>query len=262
MQNFFIITFLLSLLVLVACNSGTDQTNNKGGTPLTEEMYKAELEKQKIEYALMELNLRATIAQKTLDIHSDKNWSEDPAQFKMHDATNNNAAFDILKKDTKAYNHDDNKNLRRKFYLALEYHTDSITSFGLILNKLAEGAVEQPPNPQYKLLETIVDKVTALSTNYFETAFIPLTNKKDKLNSLSIDDLESLQAHFRDLDDKRQIIRQNADAIQNKFKNPQGNIGQQAQLIKHIDDNKNEFIEPFAAIEQIAKEIKSILDTI
>ncbi|UPA11213.1 hypothetical protein bpSLO_001059 (plasmid) [Borrelia parkeri] len=264
MKHIFYIPFILSLLFLIfltSCNP------NSGETSKDTEMYKAKLTELKDQIrnnAIYELNTRVSNAQIALSIHANQNWNEEGSeQFQMHDSVSQNKAFDILKKDNKPYSHTDNKNARRNFYLALEYHESSIVSFGKILNTLAQGAVASPQNKQYLLLKEIIEATSKLATNYFEVALTTLKNKKDKLTSLSLEALEELQSKFRRLEEKRQLIRTRADEIQNKFKDANTTIGTQDNLIKYIEDEHQEvFTQTFATIETLANEIKEILDTI
>ncbi|WP_330730224.1 virulence associated lipoprotein [Borrelia turicatae] len=270
MKHIFYISFILSLLFLIfltSCNPNSGRTTNSGnsGETTKEEMYEAklaELRDQIINNAIDELNTRVSNAQITLSIHANQNWNaEGYEQFNMHYDSKNKKVFDILKKDNKLYYHDDNKNARRKFYLALEYHEASIVSFGSILNMLSKGAVDSPQNKQYSLLKDIVEATSKFATNYFEVALTTLTNKKDKLTSLSLEELKELQNKFRRLEEQRQLIRKRADEIQNKFKDANTTIGTQNNLIKYIEDeHQAAFVQAFAKIETLANEIKEILD--
>ncbi|UPA16962.1 hypothetical protein bcCo53_001130 (plasmid) [Borrelia coriaceae] len=176
-------------------------------------------------------------------------------QFGMHDDKSKNKAFDILQKDAKPYSHADNKNERRKIYLSLGYHGPSITSLGLILNKLAENATTNPqPNQQYTILKHIVEGVSNFATDYFETALRPLCNKKNKLKDLSLNALNLLVQKLNELENTKSTIRNLSDEMQNKFKDH--SIDQQSQLISHINSKRQEFQTSFTKIKTLLEKSK------
>ncbi len=220
------------------------------------------------------LKSKITKAKYTLKIHKNDAWIEDNDIYEINAQ---GQAFHIAKNsDTgEIYASDRNKTARKQIYLALEHRRSVITNFGEILSKLAEGAntnVNYAPNEhdlqtEYNILiENILTEAKKYAHNYFEIALIPLHDKQDKLNSLSLDDLQNLKDKFDELQKIRDTCKMYAETIYNDFQNDQDHIkdGAAANLRNYINQNnyKNKFKELVKKTEETAYQINQILNKI
>ncbi|UPA12604.1 virulence associated lipoprotein [Borrelia venezuelensis] len=287
--NIFIITLILPLLVLFACNpkSGGDKDNQlqKLKTKYNSiQSIEETLKQHKQESIIFKLKLRAQKHEKMLYAHTHYDWIEDGDEYhrgysygnggSQYGMKGDNQAFGIIQTAPGIYwdpcnnNDTDNKQVRSKIYLAFEYNENLIRALGAVLNKLAASANNRDINRHLRLneynnlLQEIADGIGEYAHNYFEVAFAELIKKVNKLNILSPNQLQELDQKFDKLTAERQIHIKDAKTIYNDFKNDKDQIKSNAANLKdYINQNyKQKFLTSFATIKTLANEIKEILD--
>ncbi|UPA13943.1 virulence associated lipoprotein [Borrelia turicatae] len=287
--DIFIITLILPLLVLFACNpkSGGVKDNQlqKLKTKYNSiQSIEEKLKQHKQESIIFKLKLRAQKHEKMLYAHTHYDWTEDGdeehrgysygygrSQYGMKGA---NQAFGIIQMAPGVYwnpynnGYTENKQSRSKIYLAFEYNENLIRALGEVLNKLAASAnnfyisSKLKSNKYNNLLQEIADEIGEYAHNYFEVAFAELIKKVNKLNILLPNQLQELDQKFDKLTAERQIHIKDAKTIYNDFNNDKDQIKTNAAKLKdYINQNyKQKFLTSFAKIETLANEIKEILD--
>ncbi|WP_330730226.1 virulence associated lipoprotein [Borrelia turicatae] len=284
--DIFIITLILPLLVLFACNpkSGGVKDNQAQTKYNSIQSIEEKLKQHKQESIIFKLKLRAQKHEKMLYAHTHYDWTEDGDEKHrgksygdgrtQYGMKNNNQAFGVMQdtlnnyKLNIKYSYSKNKQSRSKIYLAFEYNENLIRNLGEVLNKLAASAnnfytsSKLKSNEYDNLLQEIADEIKEYTHNYFEVAFAELIKKVNKLNILSPNQLQELDQKFDKLTAERQIHIKDAKTIYNDFNNDKDQIKSNAANLKdYINQNyKQKFLTSFAKIKTLANEIKEILD--
>ncbi|WP_051374056.1 virulence associated lipoprotein [Borrelia persica] len=139
----------------------------------------------------------------------DTNWDENAATFNLN---GNNQLFATIQytnaNNTKrkyvnnaAANPDteEDRQARLELYLAFGYNKASLQSFATIANRLAK----MNNNPNKTDFEEIIDAVRDQAKSYYIDVYQNLQNKKDKLKTLTLQELESLNHCLQELEDKK-----------------------------------------------------------
>ncbi|AHH11168.1 virulence associated lipoprotein [Borrelia coriaceae] len=282
------VKLILIALITTTCESEFDVTEE-----LEEELIRAEdarqivlepqlsktdeAEKKQKQLIIAILKSKTIMAKYTLKIHKNDMWIENMEKSELYGMNTQSSAFHVAKNrdNNEVYATDTNKNARKQIYLALEHRISTITNFNEILNKLAEGADsnvnyaqnEHDIKTEYNtLIENILAEARKYAHNYFERALIPLYDKQDKLNSLSLDDLRELKDKFDELQKIRDTCKTYAETIYNDFKNDKDKI--RTGVVLHLRNyiNKNHYKYKFKALfketEKPAYYISQILNKI
>lgn len=231
-----------------------------------------ELKRQK-NFIIAILKSKTTRAKYTLKIHKNDIWTENNDLYGINEQ---GQTFYVAKNSDNGeiYSSDRNKAARKLIYLAFEHRLPAITNFGKILNKLAESAdtnINHAPNEydiktEYNILiENILAEAKKYAHNYFEVALIPLYEKKDKLNSLSLETLSELKDKFDELQKIRDTCKMYAETVYNDFKNDKDKIRTSStNLRNYINKNnyKHKFKDLIKKTEEPAYKISQILNKI
>ncbi len=281
----FIITFILPLLTLIACNAKPEKLgrDKKFSESPAIQAIQAQIKQHKREFITTKLKLRVQKYEKMLNDHILYAWIEDGDAGQKGESDGyggtqygmggHNQAFGVIKSPYDSiytadanYNSQFAKDARLKVYLAFEYYEDLIRALGAVLNKLAASAqpANSPPNEYNKLLQEIADKTGEYACNYFEVAFGELFKKQNNINSLSYNMLQELDQKLDKLIAEREMHVKDAKTIYNDFNADKDQIrtGDAAKLKDYLIKYRPKFENSFGAVKTLAGEIKNILDAI
>ncbi|AHH11172.1 hypothetical protein bcCo53_001124 (plasmid) [Borrelia coriaceae] len=243
MKNYFFISLTFISFILIACNPNSKPTNDEAPHDLINNLI------NKHDHTNLILNT-----------HNNDQWVEDSTQFGMQGT---NQLFDVITTDDNT-KYKDNKSARREVYLAFEYHKDAIKEFGIIANKLADGALKGSAQ-DIQILKDVIKEIRQYAKNYFLTASTPLINKKDELASLNLSELKTLTNQFQIIEQNKQILKNGLIKIKEDFNKDHNNIktGNISNLINYLIHNYLDTFENASnTIKDACKEINSILSKI
>ncbi|WP_418905711.1 complement regulator-acquiring protein [Borreliella japonica] len=179
-------------------------------------------------------------------------------QFGMKDFLFNNLTFDS---NRERYSHNENKDIRRKFYSSLNYNEKLLRIFGKILNKISNNSGNQ------KLDLLIVRAGQYYSQYNLEFSAKKINEQMDKLMSLNIEELSFILGKLKELmtfkarwiDIVNQIIKYCENDI--NLNNNKDDSGKIIELIKYINLKYEYFLKyDILKTETLFSEITKILD--
>ncbi|WP_434757060.1 virulence associated lipoprotein (plasmid) [Borrelia puertoricensis] len=268
MKHKFFIIFLSILILFFACNQNkTGRTNPP--KPMTEE----EAQKQQIVDDIK--NLLQTITP-ILRVHNDNTWDEDAqgynlsGQGQIFSAIDHHITLPTGRVVSKGYVFDESKAARREVYLAFEYNKDYLNAFATIANKLVKYARGDYPTNEH--VRKLVLSIREYAKAYYLQAFDTINNKKDELEKLSLENLNTLHNKINAIQEAKTNIVNIAHKIKEdydaKIKVGSGTLQSEVQTYAHslaIYDyiaskiKEGEFEKNLNTIKQEANEIINIL---
>ncbi|UPA18938.1 virulence associated lipoprotein [Borrelia puertoricensis] len=247
---------------------GTDIEGGTGG--------KAEAQKQQI---VGDIQQSLQTVTPILRAHNDNTWDEDAQGYNLsgknqifyaidHVVTIPNGSVIVKGYDD---NDADSKTARREVYLALEYNKEYLNAFATITNKVARHAKADPT-----LREKVSKPVLSMreyAKAYYLQAFDTINNKKDELEKLSLENLNTLHNKINAIKEAKTNIINIAHKIKEdydaKIKVGSGtlqsevkNYAQASAIYDYIANKlkEGEFEKNLNTIKQEANEIINILN--
>ncbi|WP_024653777.1 CRASP family complement regulator-acquiring lipoprotein [Borrelia persica] len=250
-------------------------------TKQDEEQSQQTQSKIELDQAKIALKQKIQDIQKLLIIHKNNYYNEPINQFGMHDnehynKNNLNKAFDVIETQNLPYSHPQNKKNRNKIYLIFEYNNTHIESLGKILNKITKDTFIKhtlKPNTKLqtsskderiqKIIQNIIHNINEYFNLYFNNAFNISEENQKKLNSLTINDIQTLNNIFDERKTIGNTCKEYASKIYNDFQNDEGMIktGDIEKLIDYIKNNEynTKFTNQFKKLEKLITQIKNII---
>ncbi|WP_376984203.1 virulence associated lipoprotein (plasmid) [Borrelia recurrentis] len=220
---------------------------------------------------------------KILETHDDENWDEDAAGYNLTGANQlftkvrysvviegggflsfvyNDETDDNIAKESKA--------VRREFYLACEYNANFIKAFAGVVNKLV--ATDELTAKNRAELEQLLENVSSYTLCYYDTYSL-LKEKQNKLDALTLEQLQWLKAAFLKLEKEQQELFEVIQLIINDYNNdtpinssePTHNLKSDDTLPDEIieywkkDTHRGEFDRKQGVLEKTASEIVKLL---
>lgn len=179
-------------------------------------------------------------------------------QFGMKDSVFNNLVVDS---NHERYSHNENKDIRRKFYSSLNYNDKLLRVFGRILNKISSNADNQ------KLDLLIVMAGQYYSQYDLEVSAEKINEQMDKLMSLNIEGLRLILSQLKTLmmlkakwiDIVNQIINYYENDV--NLNNIKDDLRKTMELIKYINLKYEYFLKyEILKTETLSSEITKILN--
>ncbi|WP_418905888.1 complement regulator-acquiring protein [Borreliella carolinensis] len=188
----------------------------------------------------------------------DKAKIEPRDQFGMKDFVFNNL---ILDSNHERYSHNENKDIRRKFYSSLNYNEKLLRTFGEILNKISSDM-------DNKNLDLIIVKAGQYYSQYdLEFSAEKIKEKMYKLMGLNIEELRLILSKLKELltfkekwiDIANQIISYCENNI--NLNHIKDGLGRTIELIEYINLNYGYFLKyEILKTETLSSEITKILN--
>ncbi|WP_024654729.1 virulence associated lipoprotein [Borrelia hispanica] len=169
------------------------------------------------------------------------------------------------------YLKEDNFELQKEFYLALEYNDDLLKPFAYVYGRLSYDVANRSSYDQHTKNEIvsqkndIVDKLRNYAKAYYIDVYQSLLAKKDKLDKLLLKDVRFLKRELNELELAKQELR--TDIIQRFVKGVKKyepySLDSKHDVWPHLRDTFNEdFDIKFYYVIDLAERIKNILDKI
>lgn len=261
-NNLFIIIYFLSFL---SCNSANSVLEDRGfefnqSGKTIEENLKPKENHLKNEEAQDDLIVKIIEIIKLVkeQIILDRLRIEPLDQFGMKDFIFNNL---ILDSNHERYSHDENKDIRRKFYSSLNYNEKLIRAFGKILNKISSNLDNQK-------LDLLIVRAGQYYSQYdLEFSAEKINEQMDKLMSLNREELSLILSKLKELltfkskwiDIVNQIIHYCENNI--NLNNIKDDLVNMMGLIQYINLNYEYFLKyEIPKTETLSSEITKILN--
>ncbi|WP_024654727.1 virulence associated lipoprotein [Borrelia hispanica] len=169
------------------------------------------------------------------------------------------------------YLKEDNFELQKEFYLALEYNDDLLKPFAYVYGRLSYDVANRSSYDQHTKNEIvsqkndIVDKLRNYAKAYYIDVYQSLLAKKDKLDKLLLKDVRFLKSKLNEIELAKQKLR--TDIIQqfvNGVKNYEPySLDSKHDVWPHLRDTFNDdFKTKLYYVIDLAADIKNILDRI
>ncbi|WP_024654722.1 virulence associated lipoprotein [Borrelia hispanica] len=216
-----------------------------------------------------------------LKTHNNENWDEDAEGYNLKGA---NQLFTRVKYDvvderkeflydgTIEGSADKSKAARREFYLACEYNAGFIKAFASVVNRLV--ATNELANENKEKLKTFLEDIRFYARSYYN-AYSLLKEKQNRLDVLTLQNLQSLKTTFLTLEKEQQEVYDVIQVIINDYNNETPiNSSEQthhlknsdtlpSEIIKYWEDTKaGEFRKKRSSLIDTASEIKNLLKDI
>ncbi|UPA18943.1 virulence associated lipoprotein [Borrelia puertoricensis] len=209
-----------------------------------------------------------------LRVHNDNNWDEDPQGYNLF-GSDRFQLFDVIDHTPKKYepynaNNDVSKAARREVYLAFEYNKDYLNAFATIANKLEQYARGDYPTNEH--VRKRVLNIREYAKAYYLQAFDTINNKKDELEKLSLENLNTLHNKINAIQEAKTNIVNIAHKIKEdydaKIQVGSGTLQSEVKTQEHSSEiyayiaskiKEGEFEKNLNTIKQEANEIINIL---
>ncbi|ETZ17864.1 Antigen P35 [Borrelia duttonii CR2A] len=179
----------------------------------------------------------------------------DNTQYGLKDSV-----FKIIKDDkNKTYDEDTNKDTRHKFYGSLSWKKETIKDLGTVLAKLAGEATYKDTWP--KNLVNVGEKVQGV----IQVAFKEIEDKKDNLNTLSLEKINELNDKVKELEEARTTWTTFVADLIKDYKDDKDSI---KTTVKNLVDNyltpkyTNSLSGLIKSSEKLGEDIKKILEDV
>ncbi|MBB6043346.1 ribosomal protein L22 [Borrelia yangtzensis] len=263
-KNYFvIITYFLSFL---SCNLANSSSKNKGfefnqSEKIIEKNLKLKEDHLKSEAIQNDLIVKIMEIVKLIEAKTilDRAKIEPLDQFGMKDFVFNNL---IVDSNHERYSHNENKDVRRKFYSSLNYNEPLIRVFGKILNKISSNVNNQN-------LDLLIVKAGQYYSQYeLEHSAKKINEQMDKLTNLNTEELNLILSKLKELKTFKtrwiDIVNQIVGYCTNNI-NLNGDIkddfGKMIRCIEHINLKYEYFLKhEILKTEILSYEITKILD--
>ncbi|AHH07464.1 Antigen P35 (plasmid) [Borrelia crocidurae DOU] len=175
----------------------------------------------------------------------------DNTQYGLKDSV-----FKIIKDDkNKTYDEDTNKDTRHKFYGSLSWKKEAIEGLGEVLAKLAGEAAYKDTWPK-----NLVD-VGAKVQGVIQVAFKEIEDKKDNLNTLSLEKINELNDQVKKLEEARTTWTTFVADLIKDYKDDKDSIKTTVKnLVDYLTPKYNDSLSGLIkSSEKLGEDIKQIL---
>ncbi|ETZ17880.1 putative membrane spanning protein [Borrelia duttonii CR2A] len=191
---------------------------------------------------------------KILETHDNENWDEDAAGYNLKGANQlftkvkysviiegGGLLYFLYNDATDETRAQESKALRREFYLACEYNANFIKAFAGVVNKLV--ATDELVDKNKVELEQFVETVRFYARFYYD-AYSILKEKQNKLDALTLGQLQWLKAAFLELEKEQQELHKVIQLIINDYNNDTPiNSSEPTHNLKSSDTLPSEIIQ-------------------